>query len=153
MLIRPATWRDAERITDLFGKMHDEIDLTPALREENNSPENVFINIIARIKLPSWHIVVADAGQDVVGFMMSELRYPRYNACHVIGFVEGLYMEPDYRDGSYYLRMIEDSIAWGKANNMKEPEFISSYEPRIMNFYDNLGYVPVQVIYRAKKEA
>ncbi len=153
MLIRPATWRDAERITDLFGKMHDEIDLTPALREENNSPENVFINIIARIKLPSWHIVVAEEEGKIIGFMMSELRWPRYNACYLIGSVEALYVEPEYRGRGVYVGMIENSVVWGKANNMKEVEFVSSYEPRIMSFYDKLGYAPVQVGYRAKREA
>lgn len=160
MLIRPATWRDAERITDLFGKMHKEIDLTPALREENHNPENVFINIITRIKLPSWHIVVAedndatgDVYKRVVGFMMSELRWPRYNPCYLIGSVEALYVEPEYRGQGLYVRLVENSVAWGKANNMKEVEFVSSYEPRIMSFYDKLGYVPVQVGYRAKREA
>lgn len=158
MLIRPATWHDAERITDLFGKMHDEIDLTPALREENRHPENVFINIVTRIKLPNWHIVVAEDDGKIIGFMMSEIHWPRYNPCYLIGSVEALYVEPECRGSALlgspiYARMLEDSAAWGKANNVREVEFVSSYEPRIMSFYDKLGYVPVQVGYRAKKEA
>ena len=164
MLIRPATWRDTERITDLFGKMCDEIAPTPAIREEYNSPENIFLNIAARIKLPAWHIVVIEnvprihetdpygVNKKIIGFMMSELRWPRYNNCHVIGAVEALYVVPAHRGNGLYARMIEDSVVWGAKNNVREIEFVSSYEPHIMNFYDKLGYRPVQVVYR-KKEA
>lgn len=153
MIYRNATIWEAEEITNLWIRMHDEIDKHPAIREEYNDPENLFIHMVTRIKHTNWIVMVAVADENIVGFIMGFLRWPDYNPCHMIGTCEALYVVPEYRHDGIHKGLMEASIADAKGKNVTQFEFIGSYDPGLIRFWDKLGFEPVQIVYRQKEDS
>jgi len=152
VLIRPATYEDSFAILSLWEAMYKEMKLRPSMRLEYTNPKNVFHKIVVRIEQQEWRVIVAEDAGELVGFMMSFLRWPAYNPCHKIGFAEALYVHPAYRGSSIYKDLINDSIKHHEKDDMmKEMEFMSVYDDRMIQFYARLGFEPVQVIYRKKE--
>ena len=152
MTIRIATWLDAQNITVLWGKMYLEILTRPAMRLEYANLKNFFLKLLVRMDSPEWHVIVAEDDGEIVGFMMSLLQWPPYNPCHIIGFIEALYLEPEYRGNGLYKELLKEGTEWGEKNKMKEIEFVSPYDPVKIEFYNRMGFEPVQVVYRQKEK-
>ena len=150
--IRIATWLDAQRIAVLWGKMYLEILTRPAMLLEYANLKNFFLKLLVRMDSPEWHVIVAEDDGEIIGFMMSLIQWPPYNPCHVIAFTEALYVEPDYRDNGLYKKLIQESMEWGKKNKVQEKEFVSPYNQVMIDFYDRMGFAPVQVVYRQKEK-
>lgn len=88
----------------------------------------------------------------MMGFMAGWTHLADYTAAYPVTTVEALYLYPEARGTGAYKKLFEQMKEATDARGSKEVEFKSMYDPRIMKFYDKLGYMPVQVVYR-KKEA
>lgn len=151
-MIRRAFVFDANELTKMWDSMHREIATRPAMLEEYSNLTNLFISLVARIESPDWCVAVYEKDETIAGFMMSRIRWPQYNQCHVIGECEVIYVKPEFRGDNIHKMLIDESIKWCKANNAKEFEFSGPYDKLMIKFWDALGYEPVIVTYRQKED-
>ena len=151
MIYRDATVWDATEITRLWGLMHLEIDKRPSVRKEYADLKTFFINLIVRIEHPDWIVLVAEEEKRIIGFIMGVVHWPEYNHCHKVGTCEALYVEQDYRHNGIHDILIAKIIEKGNERKVFEYEFIGTYEPTLIKFWDKLGFEPVQIIYRQKE--
>jgi len=147
---RSATWRDAERLTAMWTDMHVEICTREDLRLEMSNEKNFFYKLLVRLESPNWLIRVAEADSAIVGFVMGELHWPEYNDCYLLGRVHLLYVVPLMRGKGIHTELLRFGEAWAKERKADDIEFISMYEPKMIRFYELLGFEPVQVMYRRK---
>lgn len=151
MIYRRATIWDAESITKLWDSMHDEVDINEAIREEYSNTESMFIHMITRVKLDNWVVLVAEKDKEIVGFIMGLVRYPDYNQCHIIGTCEAMYVKPEHRKQGIHNELIDTIIAEARKKGATQFELIGTYASHLIKFWDNLGFEPVQTIYRYKE--
>lgn len=152
MIYRRATIWDAESITKLWDKMHDETDVNEALREEYNNKESMFIHMVTRIKLDNWVVIVVEDEGKIAGFIMGFVRQPDYNPCHIIGTCEAMYVVPEYRHNGIHKELTNRIINVARTKGATQFELIGTYSPSLIKFWDHMGFEPVQIVYRYKEE-
>ena len=130
--------------------MHKEITERQALLDENSDVKNLFVQVLYRVEDPNWVVLIAEKEGKTVGFIMGFVHWPQYSKCHVIGTVEALYMNEDHRGNGEYKQLINEIEKIGKEKGVKEHEFTCAYNSKMIRFYENLGYEPVQVVLRQK---
>jgi len=150
-MIRKANVFDANELTKMWDAMYKEVIPRASMREEYNNLTSLFINMVARIESPEWAVVIYEVDGNIAGFVMSRIKYPQYNHCHVVGECEVLYIYPEYRNNGIHKKLLDESIEWGKANNATQFEFSGPYDESRIKFWDKLGYEPVIVTYRQKE--
>lgn len=149
-MIRKAVWTDAMHITLMWAKMHHEITDRKALLAENSDGKELFKQVLSRVDDPNWIILVAEE-EGVIGFIMSKIHWPLYSKVHIIGSCEALYVEEEFRGNGVFNSLINESRNIAEDMGAREFEFICSYDKKYVDFYDKLGYEPVQIVLRQKE--
>lgn len=151
-MIRQATWLDAYAVSLMWGKMIEEITTRLAMRKEASNIKNFFLRLLVKMEAPDWRVLVAEEPDGtLMGFIMGYVHFPLYHDCHRIGTCEALYVVPESRGQKLHQTLIDELITWAKKNEATEFEFLTSYDPKMIRFYDDLGYEPVQVVLRQKE--
>lgn len=150
-MVRRAFVFDANNITKLWHEMHREVAPRKTFIQEHDNVTTLFINLVARIESPDWHVAVYEEDGKTVGFIMGCARWPTYNRCHMIASCEALYVDPEHRNNNIHCKLMDSFTTWATDNNINEYEFVGPYSEVSIRFWDRLGYVPVSVTYRQKE--
>lgn len=144
--IREANVWDAYRITELWSKMQEEI--KPINREYSIREQEIFLlSLFVKIK-NGWHsVVVAERDGTIIGFITTSLRYYELAPDRLVGVCDNLYILPEHRGGKTSDRLLEYVINYGKSYKMKEMEFITVYDERLVKIWQRKGFRPAQVTY------
>lgn len=149
--IRQATWIDSLQLTAMWAKMHLEITTRPAMLKENSDVSVLFSTLAERLKDPNWVILIAEEDGTAIGFVMGKVHWPLYSQCHIMGTCEAIYIVPEHRGSGAYKELMNEGIKLFKEKGVVEIEFYCRPEKKVLDFYDHLGYEPVQVVLRQKE--
>ncbi len=148
---RAMIW-DATALTVLWERLHTEAITRTSMRKEYANAKNIFLILIFRLESPDWDIFVAEDDGVIIGFIMGNIHYPTYNPCHLVATGDAFYIEPKYRGQGIHKKLFDNMLQCAAEKGVEEIEFLGCYTPRMIKFYDSMGYVPVQVIYRKKEK-
>ncbi|WP_445383012.1 aminoglycoside 6'-N-acetyltransferase [Robiginitalea sp. IMCC43444] len=86
------------------------------------SYEEEFANCWEILNTDRQNIFVAKAGDDIIGFIQLSLRtdYVEGTTTSPIVYIEGLYIEPSYRNQGVASRLVRKSEDWGLEQNCTE---------------------------------
>ncbi len=149
-MIRRAAWTDSLHLTSLWEKMKKETISNRALMKECD-PESYFRHLVARMLNEDWYIYIAEEKNEIVGFLTAFLHWPNYGRAHIIGTVEDIYVLPEHRGDDLYKELIAVAVAAGRERGMKEMEFQSTNDAKMIRLYRQIGFEPVFVTYRQKE--
>lgn len=145
MKTRQATLWDALDITKLWLNMADEV---PKMMDKEPDAENFMIMLMKWIKDPDGRVLVAVDNEKIIAFMLSYAQYEQYSKTKIYGFCEAIYVEKAYRGQKIDERLIDESIGEGKLLGMTSMEFITDYNPRLVDVWQRKGYEATKIIFR-----
>ncbi len=118
-----ATIRTVEpRDTDGWRRMRAR--LWPEIEEDENVAETDALGAD-----PRWSIIVAEEGEELVGFVEAHLRdYAEGCDSSPVGFLEGWYVEPEARRTGVGRALVEAAESWARAQGCSEMASDAEYE-------------------------
>ena len=144
--IRMATVWDAKIITDLWEKEIKEAKF-PFMIVDEKEKERFFISIIKKIKDKNFCILVAESKNKIVAFVMGNLKIHEYGNSNIAGCCENIYIKSEHRSKGLFKELLDLLILWGKAANMKQMEFLTNVDEKLIKVYKKLGYKPCQIVW------
>ncbi len=146
MKTRIATVWDANRISELWVKLMDEVSILG--RTSNDiERERFFIDILTKIKGESSSVIVATEGDNIIGFASCYLHYYSHGTSNLIGTCDNIYIEKEHRGDGLMDEMLGMLMTFAKSYKVKEFEFLTIYNPSLIKVWTRKGYTPVQVTY------
>lgn len=149
MEIRKATVWDAQRISELWALMMHEIEILNRVADEKER-EKFFLHLLIRIKGDNGFILVAVDNGEIIGFLDGYTHYYEYGTSDLIGTCESVYLKPEHRSKGIAKKLIDEAIEFAKDKYVKEMEFLTKYDPKIIKAWERKGYVPAQITYIKK---
>lgn len=146
MEFRKATILDIAEITKMWVALMTETPtyLTNAGKVEQ---ERFFIDVFLKIKRDNI-VFVIEKEKELIGFIMSFDLTRTYGSSHTIGFIEQLYVKPEYRSLELMNNFNNFALEEAKRKGIKELQFYIPYE---FEFYRKLrekqGYKPIAVLF------
>ena len=141
-MIRKAELWDAERITELWGKMMEEIE-----GGDWTANESFFVSCIYKIKNADYLTLVVEEDDYIIGFLQGYITNVEYKT-ELKGFCDNLYIEPEYRKKGIAHALVEESTEWGYRRGVSTIDFITVYDDRVIKAWKRKGFIPYKVIYR-----
>jgi GNAT superfamily N-acetyltransferase len=146
MEIRQATVWDARDITKLWVKFMKETQ--PVNRKFGIKEQEVFyLQLLVNIKKDFHCVVVAVDKEKIIGFITAYVHYYRMAGNLRIGTCNNLYVEKKYRGQDVAGQLLSWATNYGKSYKIKEMEFVTNYEPRLIKIWGRKGYKPSQVTF------
>jgi aminoglycoside 6'-N-acetyltransferase I len=108
--------------------------------------EEEFANCVEIINSTSQTIFVAEANDDYVGFIQLSLRtdYVEGTSTSPVLYVEGLYIEPNYRNQGIANSLVEKSEDWGIEQNCTEIASDAELNNTdSIKFHESIGFTEV----------
>ena len=143
---RIATVWDAQTITGLWAKLMNEVQVHGRYANAIERGK-FFISILTKIKQENSLVVVSEVDDKIVGFASGYMHYYEYGTSSLIGTCDNIYIEKEYRGNEAMDNMLDMLITYAKSYGVKELEFLTVYDPRLIKFWGRKGFTPVQVTY------
>jgi len=142
-VIRAATHADIPAIVAL-GRAFLETSPYQAWLEEN--PDQLAAMTTVLLESPAGHVVVADVGEAVVGFL-ALVVVPHDLSAALTAKEVCWYVRPETRGVG--LRLLRAAERWARAQGARTVQMIAPRKaPRVEALYVALGYEPVEVVFQ-----
>jgi hypothetical protein len=148
-MIKKATIFDAVRISDLWVELMKEVNI-PNRKYDDTEKQRFFLHLVSRIAKVTDLILVAKKRKKIIGFMTSYLRKLPYGNSNLIMTVDNVYIESRYRTGALFEDLIFRTAKFFKSNKAQEVNFETVYNPKLTEFWQRKGYIPIQTTYLKK---
>lgn len=149
MKIRQATTWDCLKISDLWVKMIEEVEVL--YREATiKEKEKFYITLLSKCyNKDNCVIVLIDEDTDtIVGYTSGHFFYLSCGTSNLIGNCDDIYIEKEYRSTGALEDMLNWLITYGKSYGVKEMNFETVYNPDLIKLWERKGYKPAMITYR-----
>lgn len=92
-----------------------------------------------RAESPDWHIAVASAGEQMIGYVAAQDFGLGLRAPFAVGRMHDLFVLPEFRRAGAGRSLVESALSWAKA---REYPFIMDWQApkEAVVFYESLGF-------------
>ena len=147
--IRPADIHDILPVTLLWAKMTEEV-FDNFTKLDKVELDKFSFAMADRLRMPHTFTQIAEDKGKAIGFIHGYIDIRPYGKPEKIAFCECLYVEQEYRDGEIAKKLIDIFIGWAKMNQLPI-EFLTKFDPALINFWDKYQAKPYSIIFRREK--